>query len=101
MRALIDDLDRAGLPAIIACSALKGAYRQALRADGNEAHFVYLRGTYQLIQERLEQRRNHFMPAGLLASQFETLEEPEGVLTIDASQPPDAIVRAIRSALGV
>ena len=101
LRALIDDLVRTGMPAVITCSALKESYRQMLRADGDEAHFVYLRGTYQLIKERLERRRNHFMPAGLLASQFEALEEPDGVLTIDVSQQPDAIVRAIRRGLGV
>ena len=101
LRALIDDLVRAGSWAVITCSALKESYRQVLRVDGDEAHFVYLRGTYQLIKERLERRRDHFMPAGLLASQFEALEEPGGVLTIDVSQRPDAIIRAIRSGLRV
>ena len=101
LRRLIHDLSSAGTPAVIACSALKESYRQMLQAGGAEVQFVYLRGTYQLIKERLEQRRGHFMPVDLLASQFETLEEPEGALTIDVSQRPAAIVRAIRRGLKV
>lgn len=100
LEALIRKLDAEHINAVIACSALKQDYRDRLRV-GNRVRFVYLKGSYDLIRKRLESRRGHFMKAGLLASQFQTLEEPGGVLTIDASLQPETIVRHIRQALGV
>src|SRR5688572_29482689 len=63
--------------AIIACSALKEKYRETL-ADGINVpvHWVFLQGSFELVQERLKARKDHFMPASLLQSQFETLEPP-------------------------
>lgn len=88
-------------PAIVACSALKAAYRDVL-LDGNDgAQIVYLKGSYDLIRRRMEDRTDHFFDADLLASQFETLEEPgpEAALTVSVDAPPDAIVRTIRREL--
>ncbi|MGH8565453.1 MAG: gluconokinase [Gammaproteobacteria bacterium] len=80
-------------PAVFACSALKRAYRDFLRLDG--VQFVYLKGDYELFRRRLECRTGHFFDARLLASQFETLEEPECGLVVDAAQAPAAIVNEV------
>ena len=84
--------DRTG---ILACSALKSNYRQILRNNRSKVVFIYLRGDYNCIQTRIQQRTGHFMSSNLLRSQFETLEEPEDALVIDVSQTPEAIVEEI------
>lgn len=101
LHTLIHNLIRADRSAVVACSALKKSYRQLLVGGRKEVQFVYLRGGYPLIKERLLQRQSHFMPATLLASQFEALEEPQGILTIEISQSPNDIVRTIRAGLGL
>jgi gluconokinase len=65
-----------GEDCVIACSALKRQYRQKLREGLERIVFVYLKGSYDFIFQRMQSRKNHFMPAGLLQSQCETLEEP-------------------------
>jgi gluconokinase len=85
----------------LACSALKQAYRDRLGGDRPKVHFIYLQGDYALIRQRLQKRQGHFMKADLLASQFDTLEEPEGVPAVDIAQAPEAIVGSIKQALGL
>jgi gluconokinase len=65
-----------GEEAILACSALKKAYRQKLQVDPGQVRFVYLKVSPELLQKRLEQRPGHFMKPSMLRSQLETLEEP-------------------------
>jgi gluconokinase len=84
---------------IVASSALKQAYRQQLSHGVERVHFVYLRGDYRLIEERMENREGHFMKAEMLASQFETLEEPENALVVNIELSPDEIVGRILDAL--
>lgn len=86
--------------AIIACSALKAEYRDIL-ASGVPVpvYWVFLRGSYELIRQRMLERKGHFMPESLLRSQFETLEIPPGAITIDIDQSPRAITEAIEQAL--
>lgn len=87
--------------AVLACSALKESYRQYLRID-DEVRFVFLKGEFGLIQERLRGRRGHFMDPSLLRSQFDTLEEPkEGVVVVDVTSSPSAVVQTIRRSLGI
>ena len=77
-------------PGIITCSALKRSYRQIIIGDRPEVRLVYLRGGRDLIAEHLAGRHGHFMPAALLQSQIDTLEEPdpsEDPLTVDAGAP--------------
>lgn len=82
--------------AIIACSALKKNYRSLLRAGmGNCIAFVYLEGSFELIKSRLEQRKDHFMPATLLQSQFDTLEPPTKEITVSIDQTPKQIVSEV------
>lgn len=93
LRAIAAELDRviaAGRHAVIACSALRRAYRDILVHGRDDIRIVYLDGTQALIADRLSRRKDHFMPPGLLASQFGTLEppgadEPAVTVSIDAS----------------
>ena len=98
--ALIDRWSAEGSSGIIACSALKRAYRERIRAGRPAVEFIYLRGARELVSARLARRSGHYMPASLLASQFATLEEPgadEPVIAVDIGRPPDQIVEAILS----
>lgn len=101
LRTQIDTLIDQGQQAVMTCSALKMSYRDHLTVGHAAVHFVYLHGTYDLILARLQARQEHFMPAELLASQFATLEEPQGVLRVDIAAPPEAIVQQIKRALGL
>ena len=90
--------DAAGRHLVMACSALKQAYRDRL-ANGGPVRFVYLQGDAATIAPRLAGRAGHFMPPALLASQFATLEEPYDAIVIDITQPVAAQVAAISRAL--
>jgi gluconokinase len=100
IRQRIDELVASGGSAVIACSALKRAYREVLARDRPEVTFVYLKASAALIAERLRHRAGHFMPPALLRSQLDTLEEPTDDITVDAGPPPATIVAAIRRAIG-
>jgi carbohydrate kinase (thermoresistant glucokinase family) len=102
--AWIDSQRAAGRPGIITCSALKRAYRKVVVGDRPEVRLVYLRGSYDLIVDRLARRSGHFMPPSLLRSQFDTLEEPgpeEDPLIVDigpsAGQIAESIIRTLGS----
>lgn len=86
---------------VIACSALKAAYRDLLRAGDPRVQFVHLTGPRALIEERLKTRQNHFMPATLLDSQWATLEPPADTPTFSCEKSPDEIVTALIQALGM
>lgn len=86
---------------VLACSALKRAYRDTLIKDFPDAKVVFLTGSEELLTNRLEARSGHFVDAGLLPSQLATLEPPEGALTIDVSPPVAEIVRQIVAGLSV
>jgi len=101
LRQQIDTLVNNRQPAVLACSALKQAYRDRLSKGQPEVCFVYLKGSYDLIRQRLLARHGHFMPTDLLKSQFDTLEEPEDVPAIDISQTPEVIVNSIKRTLGL
>jgi gluconokinase len=87
----------AGRPPVLACSALRQRYRDVLLANAPGVALVYLRGDEVLIQSRLAARSGHFMPAALLRSQFDALEEPvgPGVLTLDLTLTPEQILDCI------
>ncbi|OYV39795.1 MAG: gluconate kinase [Rhodospirillales bacterium 20-64-7] len=90
-----DALRAGGKSAVIACSALKRAYRDILIGSRPDAVLVYLRGSKQLIHDRMAARKGHFMPPALLDSQFATLQEPgpdERPIVVDIAGTPDAAV---------
>jgi len=102
--AWIDATRRTGGHGVVACSALKRAYREILVAGRSDIRIVYLKGERELIARRMTMRDGHFMPASLLDSQFATLEEPAGderpiVVSIDAR--PHDIVEVIIAQLGI
>ena len=96
--ARIDQWRAEGKAGVVTCSALKRVYRDILIGDRPEVRLVYLRGSQQLIHERMAARHEHFMPVGLLDSQFVTLEEPgpdERPIVVDVGGTPDQIVADI------
>ena len=80
--------------AVLACSALGREFRARL-VEGLDVEVVYLEADAQLAAERLRARRGHFMPPSLVASQFEALEEPEDVMTLDARLSSQELVEKI------
>jgi gluconokinase len=91
-----------GSGAVIACSALKEAYRDRLRRGGSgvdEVRIVYLKGDAATIASRLASRSGHYMPASLLDSQFAALEEPWDAIVVDIRQTTEEQVRQIAAAL--
>ncbi len=95
-----DLLRAAGTSAVVACSALKRAYRDILIGPRPDAILLYLRGSRELIGARMAERKGHFMPPALLDSQFATLEEPgpdENPVVVEIGGPPeDEIENAMR-----
>jgi len=88
--------------AVLACSALKQSYRQQLWS-GPEAKFVYLKGSYELIAQRLRARKGHFADEHILAGQFADLQEPtdSDAIVVDISKMPGEIVDEICRRLGL
>ncbi len=88
---------------IIVCSALKRRYRDRLREGNQGMVFLYLKGSFDVIMERLKARSGHFMPTDLLKSQFDTLEEPNSdepdVICVDIDADIDEVVRRCVQAL--
>ena len=98
MQAAIDQWLEHNQNVVLTCSALKDKYRKMLWRDPEQIKIVYLKGTFELIESRLKQRQDHFMKSDLLKSQFEDLEEHEGVILADISQTPSEIIEKIRKA---
>jgi gluconokinase len=100
----IDGIRASGQHGIVACSALKRAYRDILVGDRRNVRIVYLKGDRDLIAQRIAARADHFMPPQLLDSQFEALEEPradEHPIVVSIAPHPREIVEAIVEKLGV
>jgi carbohydrate kinase (thermoresistant glucokinase family) len=96
--ARIDQWRAEGKAGVVTCSALKRSYRDVLIGARPEVRLVYLRGSRKLIHERMAARHEHFMPVGLLDSQFATLEEPgpdERPIVVDVGGTPEQIVAEI------
>ncbi|MCP3464227.1 gluconokinase [Bradyrhizobium sp. CCGUVB23] len=101
LNAIADEIERtckADGHVIIACSALKHAYRDVLLRGRDDVRFVFLKGTQELIADRLAHRKGHFMPPELLTSQFKTLEPPEAsehVITVSIDETVETIVDGV------
>ena len=78
--------------AVLACSALKEAYRERLTELTDQVYWVYLKGSKEAILKRMEERKGHYMKAPMLDSQFDTLEEPTYGLHISIEKKPDEII---------
>jgi gluconokinase len=86
--------------AVLACSALKGAYRERLHVSP-EVRVVYLKGSVALLRRRMRARQGHFMREEMLQSQLASLEEPEDALVVDVDRSPEEIVAEIRRKLSL
>ncbi|MFN4017830.1 MAG: gluconokinase [Reyranella sp.] len=94
----IDAWRKRGEAGVVTCSALKRAYRDIVVGDRQDVALVYLKGPQALIHDRLMARTSHFMPVGLLDSQFATLQEPaeeERAIAVDIGPSPALIVEEI------
>jgi carbohydrate kinase (thermoresistant glucokinase family) len=100
LRAALTEAVAANRPVVLACSALTEQYRRTLIGNLPEVRLVYLRITPQLAHQRIGARKHFFNP-GLLANQFETLEEPADAITIDASSPISDSVSEIAERVAV
>jgi carbohydrate kinase (thermoresistant glucokinase family) len=85
--------------AILACSALKQAYRDILGVNQDAVKTVYLKGSYELLRKRIEDRKHPYMNKELLRSQIEGMEEPKGGLTVDVSSTPEIAMETIMKRL--
>ena len=101
LQAIADEIDRvceAGGHVVVACSALKRAYREILVHGRDDVRIVFLDGSQALIADRLARRKGHFMPPGLLDSQFKTLEPPQAdecPINVSIDAPVETIVNNI------
>jgi gluconokinase len=98
----IDEVLRDAKGVVVACSALKRAYRDVLLGNRTDARLVFLEGDQPTVAQRLGSRDGHFMPPSLLASQFTTLEPPgpdEKAIVVPVCRSPEAIVEAIVTSL--
>ena len=88
---------------VVACSALKRAYRDRIRVQAGDVCFVFLDGDFSLIEKRMRQRVGHYMQPGLLDSQFRTLEKPQAdetdVIHLPITEPVQAMVEQALQAL--
>jgi gluconokinase len=100
LRAMIAGWIKSGKNTVLACSALKQAYRETLQV-APEVMIVYLRGTPQLLQQRLRTRQGHYMSERMLASQLAALEEPENAVAVDVDPSPAEVVAEIRARLAL
>jgi gluconokinase len=94
----------AGKSGVLTCSALKRAYRDRIRSARPDVRFIYIKGSEALIEARVAARRHEYMPASLLRSQFDTLEEPtpdEQVVTVDAGGSADTEVATVIATLNL
>ena len=88
-----------GTNVILACSALKQAYRDRLSRGLADWRLVFLHGSFELLRQRIKERKHRYMPASLLQSQFATLEPPAKAISVDVAQPLEQSVEQIRAAL--
>ena len=101
LNARLIDAERQGKNMVLACSALKQAYREHIVRGCSAARFVFLDGDIELIRARLAARRGHYMNPQLLDSQFAILERPQDALRLDITQSPAQLAFSIRKALAV
>ena len=81
--------------AVIACSALKEQYRTILSEGLHKPIWIYLHAQVEVVEKRILNRKEHFMPASLLSSQFAAFEEPKVAIRIDSNLFPEAILAEI------
>jgi carbohydrate kinase (thermoresistant glucokinase family) len=99
LHANIQDWLRDRQNTILACSALKQDYRDMLGVNQTTVKTIYLKGSYELLRKRVQERQHPYMDKNLLRSQLDTLEEPKDGLTVDISATPEVVIRTIMNHL--
>ena len=101
IRAAIEEKQRAHETAVFTCSSLKRSYRDILRGSDRDVCFVYLKGSFEVLHERLASRTGHFFDPSLLQSQLDTLEAPgvDEAIEVSIELTPEQIVAKILAAL--
>ncbi|MBN3818069.1 gluconokinase [Paraburkholderia sp. Se-20369] len=102
IRAAIEEKQRAGETAVFTCSSLKRSYRDVLRGTDTDVRFVYLKGSFEVLHERLKSRTGHFFDPSLLKSQLATLEEPgpDEAIEVSIELTPEQIVDHVMQKIG-
>lgn len=100
LRRKIEQWIASGQNGILACSALKEAYRRELNI-GPQVRWIYLKGTFEELTQRVQARQGHYAKKELVVSQFAALEEPKDAITIDVSRTPQEIAADVRRVLSV
>ncbi|AXV74281.1 gluconate kinase [Ralstonia solanacearum] len=93
IRAYMDETTAGGRSLVVACSALKERYRDVLRGPSGSTAFVYLKGDFELLRNRLAARQDHFFNPMLLRSQFDALEEPADAVVVDIALPQETVAQ--------
>ena len=103
IRAAIEEKQRAGETAVFTCSSLKRSYRDVLRGTDTDVRFVYLKGSFEVLHERLKTRTGHFFDPSLLKSQLDTLEEPgpDEAIEVSIELTPEQIVDQVMLKIGI
>ncbi|ERJ38815.1 Gluconokinase [Burkholderia sp. AU4i] len=103
IRAAIEEKQRAGETAVFTCSSLKRSYRDVLRGTDTDVRFVYLKGSFEVLHERLKSRTGHFFDPSLLKSQLDTLEEPgpDEAIQVSIELTPEQIVDQVMLKIGI
>ncbi|RAR61797.1 gluconate kinase (SKI family) [Paraburkholderia unamae] len=103
IRAAIEEKQRAHDTAVFTCSSLKRSYRDILRGNDRDVCFVYLKGSFDVLHERLVSRTGHFFDPSLLQSQLETLEAPgpDEAIEVSIELSPEQIVDEVMKQLEV
>lgn len=103
IRAAIEEKQCAGETAVFTCSSLKRSYRDVLRGTDTDVRFVYLKGSFEVLQERLKSRTGHFFDPSLLKSQLDTLEEPgpDEAVEVSIELTPEQIVDQVMLKIGL
>ena len=101
LNAVLREKEQRGDSAILACSALKQRYRDRLAQGLGDVRWVHLAGDFDLIKQRIEARKGHYMTAKLLESQFAALEPPADALVLDVALAPASLSESIARHLGL
>ncbi|RQZ65120.1 MULTISPECIES: gluconokinase [Burkholderia] len=103
IREAIEEKQRAGETAVFTCSSLKRSYRDVLRGSDTDVRFVYLKGSFEVLHERLKTRTGHFFDPSLLKSQLDTLEEPgpDEAIVVSIELTPEQIVDQVMLKIGI
>ncbi|HDR9484800.1 gluconate kinase [Burkholderia aenigmatica] len=103
IREAIEEKQRAGETAVFTCSSLKRSYRDVLRGTDTDVRFVYLKGSFEVLHERLKSRTGHFFDPALLKSQLDTLEEPgpDEAIEVSIELTPEQIIDQVMLKIGI